>query len=263
MINQPLEKAWSLLKVIGIGIKKNTKFRGFTPLNNSPRRIAPKGHSTGFTLLELVVTIGIIAVLVAIGVPAFYTYSKQNASRTSVQDIKNVLLEAQSLAKSPAVADSGSDFYYVTLNYDQIEGNNGEIEFGKGKFDSSGEPVFDIPPLRTPYRIDSDAWIGKILPDDSQVPSTKQITYYFMIPGGQILFNNKEPSPGFGYSPRCKFLDNDRSCHYSLAADKDSYIQIRVKDMADSPDPQDGDQTIVIDGNGGSINVLDGLIEPN
>lgn len=223
-------------------MKKNTKLRGFT-------------------LLELVVTIGIIAVLVAIGVPAFYAYSKQNASRTSVQDIKNVLLEAQSLAKSPAVADSGSDFYYVTLNYDQAEGDNGEIEFGKGKFDSSGEPVFDIRPLRTPYHIDSDARVTSVSPDDPQVPSTNEITYYFLIPSGQILFNNKEPSPGFGYSPRCKSSNNALSWHYSRPADKNSYIQIRVKGITD-PNPQAGDQTIVIDGNGGSINILEDF-EPN
>jgi prepilin-type N-terminal cleavage/methylation domain-containing protein len=227
-------------------MKKNTKLRGFT-------------------LLELVVTIGIIALLVGIGVPSFYAYSKQNAARTSVQDIKNVLLEAQSLAKSPAAVDSGSDFYYVTINYDQTVGNsnNGEIEIGKGKFNSNGVVLLPYDPLRTPYHIDSDAWVTSVSPDDPQVPGTKEITYYFLIPSGQILFNNKEPSPGFGYSPRCKSSNNDSSCHYDRRQDKNSYIQIRVKDTADSPNPQDGDQTVIIDGNGGSINILDGLIEPN
>ncbi|MCX6811819.1 MAG: type II secretion system protein [Candidatus Berkelbacteria bacterium] len=225
-------------------MKKNTKLRGFT-------------------LLELVVTIGIISLLVAIGVPAFYAYSKQNATRTSAQDIKNVLLEAQSLSKSPAAVDSGSDFYYVTIYYNQTAGNsdNGKIKIGRGKFDPQAGrilPSSKNPPLRPVYRIDSDAWITDIRPkdlDDNRLTNIS-VTYYYLIPSGQILFNEREPAPGFDYSPRCKI--NPANCFYST--DKNSYINIRTKDVAGSSQLENGDQTIVIDGNGGNVNVLDGLL---
>ncbi|MCX6811587.1 MAG: prepilin-type N-terminal cleavage/methylation domain-containing protein [Candidatus Berkelbacteria bacterium] len=44
--------------------RKKRKNSGFTPLNNSPRRIAPRGHSTGFTLVELLVALTIMVVVI-------------------------------------------------------------------------------------------------------------------------------------------------------------------------------------------------------
>lgn len=218
--------------------------------------------SFGFTLIELVVTVGVIGILVAMGVPSFYAYSKHNAPKTSAQDIKNALLEAQSLAHSPAVKDSGYDYYYVTIQLDQDEeANNGNIWLGKGKFTSTGGIDYGGLERQRSLKIDSEAWIIEATPIDDNRPDDesglkgKSISYYFIIPAGEILFNGWEPNPSFGYSPLCKV--EPANCSYSIGESK---LKIRSKDVKDSADAQAGDQTIIIDGHGGNVDVVDGLL---
>lgn len=177
----------------------------------------------GFTLLELVVTIGIIGILTVMGIPAFASYEKQNAPRTSAQDIKNALLEAQTLSRANDASVKGYDYYYVTINI-----SAGKIDSGCGRF---------VPPSQIPLRdstyIDSQAKIALAQPISSD-PNI--ISYYYLIPSGKMLFNGLDP----GY-------DNPRSI-----------IQVRSKDA--TGDKQPGDQTIVIDGQGGNIKIVEELI---
>lgn len=213
-------------------------------------------YSAGFTLLELVVTVGIVGLLVAAGVPAFYAYGKQNAPRIAAQDIKNALLEAQSLARSPAAKDAGLgyDYYYVTIQLDQDNAaNNGNIWSGKGKFiTETGQIDYSSQGNgRRRIKIDPEAWITKAEPMDVQGPNDDSVSYYFIIPTGEILFNGLEPSPGFGYSPLCKIVP---AVPCSYAAQRGSTINVSSTDAKGSTEP--GGQTIIIDGNGGNVNIV-------
>lgn len=224
--------------------------------------VAKKNHCRlhlvwGFTLLELIVTMGIISILVVMGIPAFNSYAKHNATKIASQDIKNTLIEAQSLAQSPDSSHKGSDFYYLKINYSQDqERNNGKLELGRGKFGSSR--VVDEMRIIKDFRIDSSAWIEDIAPQDLSVQDST-VTYYFLIPSGRILFNRLEPSPGLGYSPFCQptIVSN---CHYNRPVYRQSKIQVRPKDTRDSSSQEPGDQLIVIDGHGGSVDIFDEFV---
>lgn len=185
----------------------------------------------GFTLLEMMVTISIIGILTAMGIPAFITYQKQNASRVSAQDIKNTLLEAQTLSRATDVSVKGYDYYYVTINISE-----GKIDSGRGKFvtDSSTPDPSSQKSLRDTTSIDSQAKIELAQPTSSD-PNI--ISYYYLIPSGKMLFNGLEP----GY-------DNPRSI-----------IWVRSKEASGS-EKQPGDQTIVIDGQGGNIKIVEELV---
>lgn len=55
----------------------------------------------GMTLIELLVSIGIVVLLLVIGVPAYRHYSYVNDLNQAAQDVKNAILETQSYALAP------------------------------------------------------------------------------------------------------------------------------------------------------------------
>lgn len=57
------------------------------------------GHNKGFTLIELMVTIAIAAILITAGVPAFNQFVKENRLTTQV----NALVHAFNIARSEAI----------------------------------------------------------------------------------------------------------------------------------------------------------------
>lgn len=209
----------------------------------------------GFTLLEMVVTIGIISILVVGGVPAFNSYNKHNSSKIAAQDIKSSLLEAQSLARSPDPGDRPVDFYYVSV--DVSDDQNGKVIMGNGEF------VGDLGSPKREYKIDSSAWIINALPRDIINIQMTKVIYYYLVPTGEMLFNGLEPWPGLGYSPKCQALNNSNSCHYQVKSKRNGYIQIRITEAKDSGNnTEPGDQTVIIDGHGGNIKVVDGIVNP-
>lgn len=209
----------------------------------------------GFTLLEMIVTISIISLLVAAGAPAFNAYARNNSTRIAAQDIKNYILEAQELSQAVNTRDRGKDFYYFEINFSQNNQDNGKIAIGAGNFDSNGLAIKNKLIKRS--RIDSESWVEKIRPANQDDRESLLYTYYFIIPTAQMLFNQIEPYPGIGYSPRCKI--NIRGCFYQNPAQSKSIIQLKVKGETGLLD-QAFRQTIVIDGNGGDVGVVDGFI---
>jgi type IV pilus assembly protein PilA len=57
-----------------------------------PARTSPSEGDAGFTLIELMVVVLIIAVLLAIGLPAFVGFRNSAQDRSAQSDLRNVLL---------------------------------------------------------------------------------------------------------------------------------------------------------------------------
>jgi len=214
-----------------------------------------KHKTKGFTLLELIVTVSIITLLVVAGAPAFNSYARNNSTRIAAQDVKNYILEAQSLSQGVNVNDRGKDFYYFEINFSGNAQNNGKIEIGAGDFDNNGFAVKNK--VIKSSKIDSEAWIEKVRPINRDNEDSLIYNYFFIVPTGQILFNQIEPYPGIGYSARCKI--NRRDCYYTNVNQSKSIIQLKVKGETGSLD-QAFRQSVVIDGHGGDVEIIDGFI---
>lgn len=67
----------------------------------------------GFTLIEVIVVIGITGFLLALAIPAENTYRRRAEIKTSVKDLRSLLWEAQSRSLAPRSKDVTA--YRVTL----------------------------------------------------------------------------------------------------------------------------------------------------
>jgi prepilin-type N-terminal cleavage/methylation domain-containing protein len=78
--------------------------RGFTLLKQRERASAPRlavaSREGGFTLLELVIVVGIIAILLVLGGPAFTTLTSGTDVSSAIYGVKGVLENARAYAKA-------------------------------------------------------------------------------------------------------------------------------------------------------------------
>jgi prepilin-type N-terminal cleavage/methylation domain-containing protein len=70
----------------------------------------------GFTLIELLVTLFIIITLAAVIIPKFYNYDKETKLDIVAQEVKEAILETQSLALAPPTTSSNIEYYKIIIN---------------------------------------------------------------------------------------------------------------------------------------------------
>lgn len=117
----------------------------------------PCRSSRGFTLVELMVTIAVLAVLVAIAFPSFEATLRSNRVATS----NNALLGALSMARSEAVRNTRGGGVCASADGEGCNGtwSNGWIAFadndGSGDF-SDGDTVINFTQLNTRMEAEGD-----------------------------------------------------------------------------------------------------------
>jgi prepilin-type N-terminal cleavage/methylation domain-containing protein len=72
-----------------------------------------KNFQSGFTLIEIVVVIGIMGVLMAIAIPSEISYRHKAELKTSVKELRSLYWDAQSRSLAPRQKDVG--FYEIAV----------------------------------------------------------------------------------------------------------------------------------------------------
>lgn len=68
-------------------------------------------HSKGFTLVELMVTVGIVVLMASLALPNLADFKKQQGLKRTALELRNKILEAQSLSLAPRRDDVGLSGY--------------------------------------------------------------------------------------------------------------------------------------------------------
>lgn len=111
-----------------------------------------KGKKKGFTLLELVVVIAILAILLAIAIPAYTGYREKAEEQAFNANVKTLETAAAIALSDPEVtsiswsADSGQDQWKELLNdgkwpenIDSVTGTAGNITVTPSTYNGTGE----------------------------------------------------------------------------------------------------------------------------
>ena len=99
--------------------------------------------SRGFTLVELMVSISIVTVMMAVGLPAFQNYGRKAELNQAATDIQTAILQAHNLALAPESDKPSSEKYYG-VKFDVIK-NSFDVVRGNWEASSSGCPVLPDP----------------------------------------------------------------------------------------------------------------------
>lgn len=79
-------------------------------------------NRSAFTLIELMVSTGIILMMLAVSLPAYLSFQRHQALISSAQIVKDAILEAQNNALAPLpTKPTGADYYRIVF----IRGTNG------------------------------------------------------------------------------------------------------------------------------------------
>jgi prepilin-type N-terminal cleavage/methylation domain-containing protein len=78
---------------------------------------------TGFTLIEVIVSVGIIVMMLAISLPAFLEFQKRQNLSLAAESIRDAMLEAYNYSLAPRAADgtslgkqAGTDLYRISFS---------------------------------------------------------------------------------------------------------------------------------------------------
>lgn len=66
----------------------------------------------GFSLIEVVVSISIVALMIGVGVPAFRQYGRLASFRQAANEIQSAILQAHNLSLAPEADKSAAENYY-------------------------------------------------------------------------------------------------------------------------------------------------------
>lgn len=72
--------------------------------------------SRAFTLIEILITLFIIITLAAIMLPKFYNYDKETKLDIAAAEVKEAILETQSLALAPPTSSVDIEYYKIVFN---------------------------------------------------------------------------------------------------------------------------------------------------
>lgn len=79
----------------------------------------------GFTLIEVIVSLGIIVMMLSVGLPAFTTFQRQQNVTMAAEGIRDAILETYNYALAPRAADedsagkpAGADYYRIVFRDD-------------------------------------------------------------------------------------------------------------------------------------------------
>jgi type IV fimbrial biogenesis protein FimT len=120
----------------------------------------PKRYANGFTLVELMVTVAIVAILLAVALPSFQSSFRSNRVATTT----NELLASLSLARSEALRNTRGAAVCTSANGTACGGgwNNGWLVWrdndGDGTVDA-GEPVIRYSQAKTALAIAGTATV--------------------------------------------------------------------------------------------------------
>lgn len=99
----------------------------------------------GYTIIELLVSTGIIILMLAISLPGFNNFQRQQQLKMAAEQVRDVIIEAQHYALAPRSAQdtgvgkpSGADFYRTTFIR-----NNNRYEISEQSPDASGQLTSD------------------------------------------------------------------------------------------------------------------------
>ena len=148
------------------------------------------GRLSAFTLLEMMITIAIVAILVTLGAPAFATFTHKQAISAAIHSLHNDLLLARSHAIYQDVAVVACPGNAVAGCADRNEWSNGWIVFADTNADRAWQDNEVL--LRTGMPIEQMAILSsngrrslRFYPDGSAPGSNGSIS--FCGPGGPDL----------------------------------------------------------------------------
>ncbi|AHB40386.1 MAG: hypothetical protein ACD_25C00092G0002 [uncultured bacterium] len=92
----------------------------------------PRSASKGFTLVELMIVVGILAVVSGIMIPSFSGYTRNQTLKQAQENLKSDLRSAQNRALTGTGADTlinGNPALYWAVLYSDVAGSNGTYSF--------------------------------------------------------------------------------------------------------------------------------------
>lgn len=131
----------------------------------------------GFTLIEILIVIGIIGLLLLGAVPIFSTYDKKLAIKSGAMLVRSAIWEAQALAMGPHLKDI--EYYWLEFQSGSSEFDLGfkEEEKGEAKFKTFILPQKPVPVVK----------IEKIYLDSGQINKIK-VKFFITEKGGKTKF---------------------------------------------------------------------------
>ena len=92
----------------------------------------PSSVNKGFTLVELMIVVGILAIVSGIMIPSFSSYTRNQTLKQAQENLKSDLRSVQNRAMTGTGADTsinGNPALYWTVLYSDVSGSNGTYSF--------------------------------------------------------------------------------------------------------------------------------------